>query len=84
MGKEQKVALAGKSAFYSNPKWSPDSAHVAFNDNQLNLWDVDVAAGKPRELTRLNYPGRLRESRMTCHVSPLIGSASPPARHPFA
>jgi tricorn protease len=45
-GTEQKIALAGHSAYYSNPKWSPDSKHIAFDDNQLNLWDVDVAAGK--------------------------------------
>ena len=30
----------------STPNWSPDSKHIAFNDNQLNLWDVDVASGK--------------------------------------
>src|SRR5204862_4705993 len=39
VGEEKKVALAGKSAYYSNPKWSPDSKHVAFDDNQLNIWD---------------------------------------------
>ena len=45
-GETRKIALAGNSAFYSNPQWSPDSKHIAFNDNQLNLWDVDVASGK--------------------------------------
>jgi len=35
--------------------------------------------------TRLGCPQlRLRESRMTCQVGPLIGSASPPARQPLA
>jgi len=42
----KKIPLAGKSAYYSNDKWSPDSKHVAFNDNQLNLWDVEIASGK--------------------------------------
>lgn len=46
-GETRKIALAGKSAFYSRPKWSPDSKHIAFNDNQLHLWDVGVASGKP-------------------------------------
>ena len=46
-GPEQKIALAGKSAYYFEPRWSPDSQHVAFRDNQLHLWRVDVAAGKP-------------------------------------
>jgi tricorn protease len=42
----KKIALAGKSAFYFNPRWSPDSKRIAFNDNQLNLWEVEVASGK--------------------------------------
>ena len=42
----RKIPLAGKSAYYYNPKWSPDSKHLAVNDNQLNIWDVDIAAGK--------------------------------------
>jgi len=45
-GEVRKIALAGKSAFYFGPQWSPDSKHIAFTDNQLNLWDVEVAAGK--------------------------------------
>jgi len=45
-GKEQKIALAGKSAYYANPKWSPDSAHLCFDDNQLNLWEVEISSGK--------------------------------------
>ncbi|MBZ5729111.1 MAG: PDZ domain-containing protein [Acidobacteriia bacterium] len=49
-GETRKIALAGKSAYYSNPHWSPDSKHLAFNDNQLNLWEVDVAAAKPTKV----------------------------------
>ncbi len=45
-GETRKIPLTAKYAYYSAPKWSPDSKHVAFDDNQLNLWDVDVAAGK--------------------------------------
>ena len=45
-GETKKIPLAGKSAFYFDPKWSPDSKHVAFTDNQMNLWDVEVEAGK--------------------------------------
>ena len=45
-GDVKKIPLYGHSAFYFNPKWSPDSKHVAFNDNQLNIWDVEVASGK--------------------------------------
>lgn len=45
-GEVKKIALAGKSAFYFDPAWSPDSKQIAFNDNQLNLWMVDVGASK--------------------------------------
>ncbi len=45
-GDERKIPLAGHSAYYFGPKWSPDSKHLAFTDNQLNLWDVEIASGK--------------------------------------
>jgi tricorn protease len=45
-GEAHKIALDGKSAFYFDPSWSPDSKHIAFNDNQLHLWDVELATGK--------------------------------------
>ena len=44
--RRKKIPLAGKSAFYFDPNWSPDSKHIAFNDNQLHLWDVEIASGK--------------------------------------
>ncbi|MBZ5626109.1 MAG: PDZ domain-containing protein, partial [Acidobacteriia bacterium] len=45
-GETRKIPLTAKFAYYANPKWSPDSKHIAFGDNQLNLWDVEVASGK--------------------------------------
>jgi tricorn protease len=45
-GEPQRIRLAGNAAFYFDPKWSPDSKLIAFNDNQLNIWIADVAAGK--------------------------------------
>jgi tricorn protease len=45
-GEPRKIDLEGKSAFYFNPQWSPDSQQLAFNDNQMNLWLADVASGK--------------------------------------
>jgi tricorn protease len=50
-GEGRKIRLAGKSSFYFAPRWSPDSRHIAFNDNQLNLWRVDVMSG---ELTKID------------------------------
>ena len=42
----KKIPLSGHSAYYFDPKWSPDSKRLAFTDNQMNLWTVDVDAGK--------------------------------------
>jgi tricorn protease len=44
-GAAKKFPLAGKSAFYFAPRWSPDSKQIAFSDNQLNLWRVEIASG---------------------------------------
>src|SRR5262249_4006834 len=41
-GETVKLRLPSRTAFYFDPHWSPDSKHVAFNDNQLNVWLVDV------------------------------------------
>lgn len=45
-GEGKKIPLAGKSAFYFAPHWSPDSKQIAFNDNQLNLWRADIGSGQ--------------------------------------
>jgi tricorn protease len=45
-GETKRIPLAGNSAFYYEPHWSPDSKQIAFNDNQLNIWRVDVASGQ--------------------------------------
>ena len=45
-GQTKKIPLAGHAAYYSSPKWSPDSKYLAFNDNQLHLWNVEIASGK--------------------------------------
>src|SRR5262249_42292215 len=42
----KKIPLAGNSAFYFSPRWSPDSKHLVFNDNMNNFWRVEVASGK--------------------------------------
>ena len=44
-----------------------------------------LAASRSTSATRSGWPQlRLRDSRITCQVSPLIGSASAPARQPLA
>jgi tricorn protease len=59
-GETRKIPLAGKSAFYFDPVWSPDSKHIAFNDNQLNVWDVEIASGK---LTKVDTDYAIELSR---------------------
>jgi tricorn protease len=56
-GEGKKIPLAGNSAFYFAPHWSPDSKQVAFNDNQLNLWRADIASGQVTKIdTDYFYP----------------------------
>ncbi|HZL55583.1 MAG TPA: PDZ domain-containing protein [Bryobacteraceae bacterium] len=45
-GETRKLPLAGKSAYYFDPKWSPDSKRSAFHDNQLHIFDLEIASGK--------------------------------------
>ena len=46
MGEVKKISLGDGHSFYTNPVWSPDSKRVAFNDQHVNLWYVDIATGK--------------------------------------
>ena len=56
-GETKKIALAGHSAFYFNPRWSPDSKQIAFSDNQVNLWRAEVATGQVTKIdTDYFYP----------------------------
>ncbi len=41
------IALSASPTYYYSPVWSPDSKKVVFSDKRLNLWYVDVDAGKP-------------------------------------
>ncbi len=42
----RKIALAAEPAYYFKPIWSPDSRKVAFYDNRLNTWMVDLTTGR--------------------------------------
>src|SRR3569623_1219641 len=46
MGEVKKIAIGDGHSFYTNPVWSPDSKRLAFNDQHVNLWYVDIATGK--------------------------------------
>ncbi len=47
-------ALAPEPAYYFGPVWSPDSKHIAFHDNRLHFYVLDVSTGK---LSSLGEPG---------------------------
>lgn len=42
----RKFPLAREPAYYFHPLWSPDSKKIAFHDNRLNTWLLDVTDGK--------------------------------------
>src|SRR5258708_6629439 len=56
-GDTRRIPLAGNSAFYFSPKWSPDSKQIVFSDNQTNLWRAEIATGKVTKIdTNYFYP----------------------------
>jgi tricorn protease len=46
MGEARTIRLGDAPAFYYSPVWSPDSRRIAYLDNRLTLWYVDVASGR--------------------------------------
>ena len=42
----RKFALGSEPAYYFAPKWSPDSKRIAFHDNRLNIYVLDIMSGK--------------------------------------
>ena len=55
MGEVKKISLGNGPGFYSNPVWSPDSKRLAYNDNWVNLWYVDIATGKNTKVDSNTY-----------------------------
>ncbi|MGB7728882.1 MAG: PDZ domain-containing protein [Candidatus Acidiferrum sp.] len=47
MGKVRKINLGEPPSFFYSPTWSPDSKKIVFSDKRLNLWYLDIDAGKP-------------------------------------
>jgi len=44
-GEVKKISLG--TGFFFSPRWSPDSKKIAFRDNHLSIWYVDVEQKKP-------------------------------------
>ena len=49
--------LGPEPAYYFAPKWSPDSKHIAFHDNRLNVYVLDTVTGKLTEINARNVYG---------------------------
>jgi tricorn protease len=64
-GKEpaKKYDLGSPASFYYNLTWSPDSKKVAYTDNRLNLWVLDLDKKTPVKVDADTYdaPQPLRE-----------------------
>ncbi len=50
VGEPRKITLGDENAFYYNPTWSPDSKKIAFSDQKLNLWYVDLSQPHPKPI----------------------------------
>lgn len=57
LGELRKISLGNPPSFFYSPTWSPDSKKIAFSDKRLNLWYVDVEAGKPILVDTNPYDG---------------------------
>jgi len=49
------IPLGEPPSFFYGPRWSPDSRRIAFHDKRLQLWVVEVPAGKPVLVDRDSY-----------------------------
>jgi tricorn protease len=54
LGPEEQIT-SGHKGFMFQPQWSPDSSRIAWGDQELRLWFVDIKAKKPVEVDRAKY-----------------------------
>ncbi len=66
----KKFALAPQPAYYFAPQWSPDSKHIAFHDNRLHFYMLDVTSGKLSEVGEPNTFGGFSSSESEVAWSP--------------
>ena len=57
MGEVKKISLGNPPSFFYSPTWSPDSKKIAYSDKRLNLWYLDIEAGKPILVDTNPYDG---------------------------
>ncbi|MGH8124869.1 MAG: S41 family peptidase, partial [Rhodanobacteraceae bacterium] len=65
-GKARRIPLGQDDAFYYDITWSPDNNKVAFYDQKLNLWLVDLAQANPKPVkVKTGYFMQLTERDVT-------------------
>ena len=66
----KKFPLAPEPAYYFAPKWSPDSKHIAFHDNRLNIYVLDTVTGKLSVVNDKNVYGGFSDASYDLAWSP--------------
>jgi tricorn protease len=66
----KKFPLASEPAYYFDPKWSPDSRRIAFHDNRLNLYLLDITTGKLTTIGDKNVFGGFSNTNYDLDWSP--------------
>ena len=66
----KKFALAPEPAYYFAPKWSPDSKRIAFHDNRLNVYLLDIVTGKLSVINDKNVYGGFSDASYDLAWSP--------------
>ena len=66
----KKFTLGQEPAYYFSPSWSPDSKHIAFHDNRLRFYVLDVTTGKLSDVGEPNIFGGFSSSASELAWSP--------------
>ena len=66
----KKFPLASEPAYYFNPIWSPDSKKIAFHDNRLHTYMLDLTTGKLTTVGEPNVYGGFSDTSYAVSWSP--------------
>jgi tricorn protease len=61
----RKIDLGRPPAFFYSPTWSPDSRKIAYSDQRLNYWYVDLDRGTPVRIDTDLYAGPPHRRRLS-------------------